>query len=60
MASFGALLMMSGLFTSTLTQQAIEYQVVEAPSQSASDKATVDRATIFSLYDGNGLSIGIT
>ncbi|KAK1757952.1 hypothetical protein QBC47DRAFT_294676 [Echria macrotheca] len=57
MASFGAILMMSGLFTSTLTQQAIEYHVQDAPSNNTRDTATVDRATIFSLYDGNDLTI---
>ncbi|KXX79901.1 hypothetical protein MMYC01_203759 [Madurella mycetomatis] len=57
MAAFGALLMISGILTSTLTQQAIEYHMVDAPSQAATDTATIDRATTFSLYDGNNLAI---
>lgn len=50
--------MMTGLFTSTLTQQAIQYPLVQAVSSNASDVATVDRVTIFSGYDGNKLTLG--
>ncbi len=57
LASFGALIMMSGLFTSTLTQQAITYDVLEAKSSRSNDTATVDRATVFSTYDGDKLAI---
>ncbi|KAK4194537.1 hypothetical protein QBC40DRAFT_290624 [Triangularia verruculosa] len=57
LASFGALIMLSGLFTSTLTQQAITYQVEKALSLQANDTATVDRATTFSTYDGNVLAL---
>ncbi|KAK0739493.1 hypothetical protein B0T21DRAFT_285718 [Apiosordaria backusii] len=49
--------MLSGLFTSTLTQQAISYEVQKALSLQANDTATVDRATTFSTYDGNVLAI---
>ncbi|KAK5662134.1 hypothetical protein OQA88_8039 [Cercophora sp. LCS_1] len=49
--------MLSSLFTSTLTQQAITYDVISAESSSANDTATVERATIFSVYDGNNLAI---
>ncbi|KAK3695708.1 hypothetical protein B0T22DRAFT_369542 [Podospora appendiculata] len=47
--------MLSGLFTSTLTQQVISYPVITAESHGANDTATVDRATSFSAYDGNQL-----
>ena len=50
--------MMTGLFTSTLTQQAIQYPLVQAVSTNASDVATVDRVTIFSGYDGHKLTLG--
>ncbi|KAK1830660.1 hypothetical protein QBC39DRAFT_105355 [Podospora conica] len=49
--------MMTGLFTSTLTQQAIQYPLVQAVSTNASDVATVDRVTIFSGYDGHKLTL---
>ncbi|KAK4656893.1 hypothetical protein QC762_0040260 [Podospora pseudocomata] len=57
LASFGALIMLSGLFTSTLTQQAITYDVRKALSLQANDTAAVDRATMFSTYDGNMLAL---
>ncbi|KAK0658496.1 hypothetical protein QBC41DRAFT_331942 [Cercophora samala] len=57
LASFGALIMLSGLFTSTLTQQAITYDVRKALSSQANDTATVDRATAFSTYDGKMLAL---
>lgn len=50
--------MLSGLFTSTLMQQAVRYEVITAESHNAEDIATVDRATTFSAYDGNQLVIG--
>jgi len=50
--------MLSGLFTSTLMQQAIRYEVIAAESHSAEDVAMVDRATTFSTYDGDRLVIG--
>jgi hypothetical protein len=50
--------MMSGLLTSTLTQQAVTYPVFEAESHgSAIDKAEVSRATTFSAYDGNTIAL---
>lgn len=49
--------MLSGLFTSTLTQQAIAYEVLAAESNRSNDTATIDRATTFSTYDGNHLAI---
>ncbi|KAK3337607.1 hypothetical protein B0T19DRAFT_481899 [Cercophora scortea] len=58
LASFGALIMLSGLFTSTLTQQVISYPVITAESHGVNDTATVDRATTFSAYDGNQLVFG--
>jgi Protein of unknown function (DUF3176) len=58
LACFGAVIALSGLLTSTLTQQAISYQVARATSYGISDKATVDRATSFSAYDGNDISLG--
>ncbi|KAK3998126.1 hypothetical protein QBC44DRAFT_254497, partial [Cladorrhinum sp. PSN332] len=58
LSSFGALIMLSGLFTSTLTQQAIAYGLVDAESTHSNDTATIDRATTFSMYDGsNALAI---
>ncbi|KAK4162908.1 hypothetical protein QBC43DRAFT_379646 [Cladorrhinum sp. PSN259] len=58
LASFGALIMLSGLFTSTLTQQAIAYKMADAESNHPNDTATIDRATTFSMYDGsNALAI---
>ena len=58
LASFGALIMLSGLFTSTLMQQAVRYEVIAAESHRAEDVAVVDRASTFSAYDGNQLAIG--
>ena len=55
-ASLGALIMLSGLFTSTLTQQAISYTVIQAVSNN-NGTALVNRATTFSTYDGHGLAI---
>ncbi|KAK0644005.1 hypothetical protein B0T16DRAFT_333678 [Cercophora newfieldiana] len=49
--------MLSALFTSTLTQQAVTYDVVSAESNSPFDVATVDRATVFSVYNGGRLNI---
>lgn len=54
-ASLGAFVMLSGLLTSTITQQAISYTVVEAVSRDNNSTATIDRATTFSAYDGNRL-----
>ncbi|KAK0725856.1 hypothetical protein B0H67DRAFT_571729 [Lasiosphaeris hirsuta] len=56
-ASFGALIMLSGLFTSTLTQQAISYVNLPAESDAATDMAKIDRATTFSMYNGDELAI---
>ena len=50
--------MLSGLFTSTLMQQAVRYEVTAAESHGIDDIATVDRATTFSTYDGDHLMIG--
>ncbi|KAK1753682.1 hypothetical protein QBC47DRAFT_304021 [Echria macrotheca] len=58
LASFGALIMMSGLLTSTLTQQAVTYPQFEAESHgSATDKAEIARATTFSAYNGNTIAL---
>ncbi|KAL1843056.1 hypothetical protein VTJ49DRAFT_3191 [Mycothermus thermophilus] len=57
LASFGAVIMLSGLVTSTLTQQAINYVLVQDVSHDRRDTATVQRATLFSTYNGNGLAI---
>ena len=57
LASFGALVMISGLLTSTLTQQAVSYPLVEAESHNPSEKAEVQRATTFSAYDGNTIAL---
>ncbi|KAH6856284.1 hypothetical protein B0I37DRAFT_366999 [Chaetomium sp. MPI-CAGE-AT-0009] len=53
LASFGALIMLSGLFTSTLTQQAILYPLVQAVSHHPNATAVVYRTTNFSAYNGN-------
>ena len=58
LASLGALIMISGLFTSTVTQQAVSYPVIQAEATGGNNTATVDRATIFSCYDGEKLEIG--
>ena len=50
--------MISGLLTSTLTQQAVTYPVFEAESHRPEDRAEIDRATIFSAYDGNTIALG--
>jgi len=50
--------MISGLLTSTLTQQAVTYPVFEAESHGPGDKAEIDRATTFSAYDGNTIALG--
>ena len=55
--SIGALIMLSGLFTSTLTQQAITYTLSEVQSTNPNETATIDRATSLSLYDGDGLAV---
>ncbi len=47
---------LSGFLTSTITQQAINYRILEA--ESSNGTASVARATTFSLYDGNTLVIG--
>ncbi|KAK0654739.1 hypothetical protein B0T16DRAFT_432514 [Cercophora newfieldiana] len=49
--------MLSGLFTSTLMQQAVRYEVIAAESHDVQDIATIDRATTFSAYDGDQLVI---
>ncbi|KAH7117406.1 hypothetical protein EDB81DRAFT_916196 [Dactylonectria macrodidyma] len=49
--------MLSGLFTSTLTQQVISYPIIPAESRTANDTATVDRATSFSAYDGKKIAL---
>ncbi|KAK0634213.1 hypothetical protein B0T14DRAFT_534127 [Immersiella caudata] len=49
--------MLSGLFTSTLMQQAVRYEVIAAESHGIADIATVDRATTFSAYDGDQLML---
>jgi hypothetical protein len=50
--------MLSGLVTSTLTQQAITYILVQDVSHEIGDVATVQRATVFSTYDGSDLAVG--
>ncbi|KAK4183932.1 hypothetical protein QBC35DRAFT_506964 [Podospora australis] len=57
LATFGALIMISGIFTSTLTQQAVAYDVGKAKSNQPNDSATLARATSFSLYDGTDIMI---
>jgi hypothetical protein len=58
-ATFGALILVSGLLTSTFTQMAVTYPVVQAEahsdSRSGETVATVERATGFSVYDGDRL-----
>ena len=49
--------MLSALFTSTLTQQAITFDVISAESNHPNDTANIDRATVFSVYNGNDLAI---
>ncbi|KAH8884101.1 hypothetical protein GQ53DRAFT_662408, partial [Thozetella sp. PMI_491] len=46
---------LSGFLTSTVTQQAVVYNV--RPAQSPNATATVSRATTFTLYNGSGISI---
>lgn len=57
-ASFGALILVSGLMTSTFTQMAITYPVIQAEAKKGTETATVERATHFSVYDGNELIPG--
>lgn len=52
LASFGALILVSGLMTGTFTQMAITYPVILAEARNGSETATVERATGFSVYDG--------
>jgi hypothetical protein len=51
-----AVVTLCGLFTSPLTQQAIEYVANLAPS--ANGTASIDRTTTFSLYNGSDLALG--
>jgi len=50
--------MISGLLTSTLTQQAVTYPVFDADSQGPEDRAEINRASTFSAYDGNTIALG--
>jgi hypothetical protein len=56
LACFGAVIAISGVITSTLTQQAVDYQQLQAITTNGT--ATVPRATTFSLFDGNDLALG--
>lgn len=58
LASFGALILVSGLMTSTFTQMAITYPVIQAEAKSGTEVATISRATGFSVYNGNQLVPG--
>ena len=51
-----AVITLSGFLTSTITQQAIVYPVLQAERNNGI--ATVARATTFSLYNGSNLDIG--
>ncbi|KAB5522048.1 hypothetical protein GE09DRAFT_1044110 [Coniochaeta sp. 2T2.1] len=56
--SFGALILVSGLLTSTFTQMAVTYPVIQAEAKNGNEVATVERATGFSVYDGANLVPG--
>ncbi|KAB5566193.1 hypothetical protein GE09DRAFT_1284036 [Coniochaeta sp. 2T2.1] len=56
LACFGALIATSGIITSTLTQQAVDYQQINAISTSGT--AAVQRATTFSLFNGSDFALG--
>ncbi|OIW34269.1 hypothetical protein CONLIGDRAFT_626323 [Coniochaeta ligniaria NRRL 30616] len=58
LASFGALILVSGLLTSTFTQMAITYPVIQAEAKNGTEVATIERATGFSVYNGNELIPG--
>lgn len=53
-----AVITLSGFLTSTITQQAIVYPVLQAERDNGT--ATVARATSFSLYNGSNLDIGLS
>ncbi|KAH8887657.1 hypothetical protein GQ53DRAFT_749727 [Thozetella sp. PMI_491] len=55
-ACLGALVSVTGLITSTLTQQAVDYEQLDAITTTAN--ATLNRATIFSLYNKGNLELG--
>ncbi|KAH8904952.1 hypothetical protein BR93DRAFT_882125 [Coniochaeta sp. PMI_546] len=56
--SFGALILVSGLLTSTFTQMAITYPVIQAKANNGTEVATIERATGFSVYNGSELIPG--
>ncbi|KAJ9148835.1 hypothetical protein NKR19_g5843 [Coniochaeta hoffmannii] len=56
LATFGAVILVSGLLTSTFTQMAVTYPVILAEeTANGSEVATVQRAAGFSVYDGERL-----
>ncbi|KAK7931155.1 hypothetical protein PG985_001867 [Apiospora marii] len=56
LGSLAALVTLSGILTSTLTQQALQFQTSLAVSQNQT--AQVQRCSNFDLYDGQGIKIG--
>ncbi|KAK8085882.1 hypothetical protein PG997_007153 [Apiospora hydei] len=56
LGSLAALVTLSGILTSTLTQQALQFQSTLAISQNQT--AQVQRCSNFDLYDGDGIKIG--
>ncbi|KAK8043992.1 hypothetical protein PG993_004016 [Apiospora rasikravindrae] len=56
LGSLAALVTLSGILTSTLTQQALQFQSTLAISQNQT--AQVQRCSKFDLYDGAGIKIG--
>ncbi|KAK7943978.1 uncharacterized protein PG986_013091 [Apiospora aurea] len=56
LGSLAALVTLSGILTSTLTQQALQFQSTLAVSQNQT--AQVQRCSNFDLYDGDGIKIG--
>lgn len=57
--SVGAFIILSGLFTSTLTQQALSYEMKIAEASHQNNTATIDRATTMSIYNSvdNALTV---
>ncbi|KAK8880212.1 hypothetical protein PGQ11_001506 [Apiospora arundinis] len=56
LGSLAALVTLSGILTSTLTQQALQFQTTLAVSRNQT--AQVQRCSNFDLYDGQGIKIG--
>ncbi|KAK8054402.1 hypothetical protein PG996_013703 [Apiospora saccharicola] len=56
LGSLAALITLSGILTSTLTQQALQFQTTLAVSRNQT--AQVQRCSNFDLYDGQGIKIG--